>query len=207
MTSDETRINAEKSLALAKALFPNEEWISTETNIWVAKSRLSQREIESKKWDKEMSQARILTMRGSVAYFLPEVEVKGEKYKRCADLVLDGEIVEMKTISGTRETLGGKFRLGYKQGASLLNHCAGNLLSDNFPKSHSVYVRLLSNIPINSVKAKIAGVLNYHHDKGVFICYFEKIGELHTWTYDELRNLIGKKKSPDFTEVKPGSGK
>ena len=158
-----------------------------------------------------MSQARILTIKGSVAYFLPEVEVKGEKYKRCADLVLDGEIVEMKTISGTRETLGGKFRLGYKQGASLLKYCAGNFvakgaLSDDFPKSHSIYIRLLSNIPINSVKAKIAGVLNYHHDKGVFICYFEKIGELHTWTYDELRNLIGKK-IPRLYKSKTGFGK
>jgi len=30
----------EKSLALASALFSNEEWIPTEANIWVAKSRL-----------------------------------------------------------------------------------------------------------------------------------------------------------------------
>jgi hypothetical protein len=34
------RMNAEKSLALASALFPHEEWITKETNIWVVKSRL-----------------------------------------------------------------------------------------------------------------------------------------------------------------------
>jgi hypothetical protein len=30
----------QKSLALASALFPHEEWIPTEANIWVAKSPL-----------------------------------------------------------------------------------------------------------------------------------------------------------------------
>jgi hypothetical protein len=49
----------------------------------------------------------------------------------------------------------------------------------------------MSDIPINSVRAKIAGVLKYHYDEGSFICYFEKTRELHTWTYEELRNLIG----------------
>ena len=184
-----TSQNAEKSLGLAKALFPHEEWIPTETNIWVAKSRLSQEQKEPEKWQKEMAQVRILTSRGSIAYFLPELELKNEKHKRCPDLILNGEIVEMKTISGTRATLGGKFRLGYKQGASLLHSWT---FPAHFPQRHSVFIRLMSDIPVNSVKAKIAGVLKYHHDEGDFICYFEKTSELHTWTYEELRNLIGR---------------
>jgi hypothetical protein len=71
------RINAEKSLALASALFPGEEWVLKEPNIWVAKSSLSEEYKEREKWEREMSQVRILTIRGSVAYFLPEVETKG----------------------------------------------------------------------------------------------------------------------------------
>jgi hypothetical protein len=35
-------LNAKKSLALASALFPGEEWLLKEANIWVAKSRLRQ---------------------------------------------------------------------------------------------------------------------------------------------------------------------
>ena len=187
--SDIVRKNAEKSLALAMALFPSEEWVPTETNIWFAKSRLPQEYREPQKWEREMSQVRILTKKGSVAYFLPEMEIKGEKYRRCADLVLDGEVMEMKTISGTRETLGGKFRLGYNQGASLFKYCT---IPNTFSKNHSVYIRLLSNIPVNSVKAKIAGVLKYRHDRGSFICYFENTSELYTWTYEELRSIIGR---------------
>ena len=180
-----TRQNTEKSIALARTLFPHEEWIPTETNIWVAKSRLSQKQREPEKWEKEMAQVRILTSRGSVAYFLPDRYIKGEIGSKSADLVLDGEVLEMKTISGSRTTLGGKFKYGYKQGALLLKN-------GETAKKHSVFIRLLSDIPINSVKAQIAGVLKYRYDAGKFICFFETIGELHTWTYDELRSIIGR---------------
>ena len=174
----------DSSLEISKALFPDEEWIPTEKNIWVATSRLSQSKRELDKWEKELYQVRILTNRGSVAFFLPDKYRKGETGSKTADLILDGEVLEMKTISGGRETLGGKFRYGYKQGAILLQNC-------EITKKHSVFVRLLSDIPIQSVKAKIAGVLKNRYDEGRFICFFERINELHTWTYDELRSIIG----------------
>jgi hypothetical protein len=184
--SGQHRLNIEKSLALASALFPFEEWIPIENNIWVAKSRLIQQKREPKKWEREMSQIRILTGRGSVAYFLPELEIKGETGKRCADLVLDGEIMEIKTVSGTRATLGGEFRLAYKQGAALM---AGKA---ELPE-HSVFIRLKTDLSLISVMSKIAGELKGRSDKGRFICYFEKRKDLHSWTYDELRAIIGKK--------------
>jgi len=174
---------AEKTHILAKALFPDEEWILTEPNIFVAKSRLSQKQREPKKWAKEISQVRILTSRGSIAYFLPESIIQGEGNKT-ADLVLDGEVVEMKTISGGRATLGGKFKKGYKQGAILLKGCS-------ITKSHSVFIRLLTDLTVGSVKAQIAGILKNRYDEGKFICYFEKTGKIHTWTFNELRAIIG----------------
>jgi hypothetical protein len=185
MTTEQQRLK-EKSLALAMALFPHEKWIPTEANIWVAKSRLVEEYREPEKWEREMSQVRILTGRGSVAYFLPELEIKGESGKRCADLVLDGEILEIKTVTGSRVTLGGEFRLAYKQGASLLADKAG-------AKVHSVFIRLKTDLPLMSVMSKIAGELKNRIDKGHFVCYFEKIGELFSWTYEELRAIIGKK--------------
>jgi hypothetical protein len=42
---------------------------------------------------REMAQVRILTDRGSVAYFLPESEKKGEPNKRYPDMVLDGTVL------------------------------------------------------------------------------------------------------------------
>jgi hypothetical protein len=186
MTPEQHRLNAEKSLSLASALFPQEEWIPKEANIWVAKSRLVEEYREPDKWEREMSQARILTGRGSVAYFLPEQEIKGESGRRCADLVLDGEIVEMKTVSGTRVTLGGEFRLAYKQGASLLGGKA-------IVTEHSVFIRLKTDLSLISVMSKIAGELKERPGRGPFSCYFEASGEIHSWTYEELRSIIGKK--------------
>jgi hypothetical protein len=175
--------NAEKSLALASALFPDEEWVFKEPNIWVAKSRLPEEYREPDKWEREMSQVRILTGRGSMAYFLPEKKNEG-KGKIYADTVIDGEVTELKTVSGSRATLGTDFRQGYKQGAALVKGRTDT-------EKHSVYIRLLSHLEIDSVRAKIAGELKNRSGKGRFICYFEHTGKLHTWSYDELRLIIG----------------
>jgi hypothetical protein len=177
--------NAEKSLVLASALFPGEEWVWKEAGIWVAKSRLPEEYREQDKWEREMSQVRILTSRGSVAYFLPEKKAEGEAGLRCADTVIDGEIVELKTVSGTRATLSKDFKKGYKQGASL----AKNRERDG----HSVFIRLFSDLPVESVRAKAAGELKERPDNGSLICYFENTGTLYRWTYSELRSMIGKK--------------
>jgi hypothetical protein len=121
-----------------------------------------------------------------VAYFLPEKITEGKAGLRCADTVIDGEIMELKTVTGTRATLSKDFKKGYKQGASLVK-------DHTEIKSHSVFVRLFSELPVESVKAKIAGELKERKDEGAFICFFEKTGELHTWTYEELRSIIGQK--------------
>ena len=67
-----TQLNTEKSLALASTLFPLEEWIAHGEGIFVAKSRLAGGHKEQAKLYREIADVRILTGRGSVAYFLPE---------------------------------------------------------------------------------------------------------------------------------------
>jgi hypothetical protein len=132
-----------------------------------------------------MSQVKILTGRGSIAYFLPEKKNEG-KGKVYVDTVIDGVIVELKTVSGNRNTLGTAFKQGFKQGTTSVQ---------DYPdiRTHSVFIRLLSDFTIGSVKAKIAGELKNRTDEGNFICYFEKTGELYTWSYGELRSIIGVK--------------
>jgi hypothetical protein len=177
-------LNAQKSFAKVKNLYPDEKWINTEPYIYVAKSRIIEKYREWYKWEKEMSQARILTSRGSIVYFLPEK--KEEKGKTYVDAIIDGEIVELKTVTGNRNTLGAAFKQGYKQGAALIKEHPEI-------KTHSVFIRLMSNHTIGSVKAKIAGELKNRSENGSFICYFEQTGELRKWTYGELKMLIGSK--------------
>jgi hypothetical protein len=180
-------LNAEKSFALASALFPGEEWVLKESNIWVAKSRIKDSPWERAKLAWEMEHIRILVQRGGTVYFLPEVENTGAPGLLSADTVINGEIVEIKAVTGSRATLGHEFRKGYKQGASLVKQRPEI-------RRHSVFIRLFSDLPLASVKAKIAGELKDRPDSGTFFCYFEILGELHAWPYEELRAIIRTKK-------------
>ena len=181
----------EKSLFLASALFPFEKWIPHGAGIFVAESRLSGSHKEQAKSYREISDVRILTGRGSVAYFLPERidEWKAAKddglHSMHADTVIDGVVVEIKTVSGNRATLGKSFRRGFKQGHSLFK-------KHGISADHSVFLRIFTPFSIESVRAKIAGELTNFTDKGCCICYFEAAEELYFWTYEELRAIVGK---------------
>jgi len=186
-----TRSNAEKSFTLASVLFPLEEWIPHGEGIFVAKSRLTGSHKEQAKLYREIADVRILTGHGSVAYFLPE-QFDGEEIQRDkephsmhADTVIDGVVVEIKTVSGNRATLGKSFRRGHKQGRSLLR-------KHGITAEHSVFLRVFTPLNVDSVRAKIAGELKNSTDKGCCICYLEAVEELYFWTYDELRAIINK---------------
>ena len=185
-TPDQLRLNIEKSHAIASAMFPNEEWIPHGKGIFIAKSRLSGSHKELSKLYREIADVRILTGRGSTAYFLPEQSDGKNKDKKRADMVMDGAIVELKTVSGNRTTLGKSFKRGYKQGLSMI---------ETYPEiktEHDVFLRLYTPFTVESVRAKIAGELKGTYDKGRCICYFEASEELYFWTYDELREIVGK---------------
>jgi hypothetical protein len=177
--------NAARTRQLAIALNPDEEWISHGSNIYVAKSRLNGGHKEQAKLYREISDVRILTERGSIAYFLPEHPIGVAISRRYADAVIDGAIVELKTISGNRTTLGKSFKKGYKQGLSLLK------AHPEIQVEHNVFLRLYTPFTIESVRAKIAGEIKNTTDKGCCICYFEATGEFYSWPYDELRAIAG----------------
>jgi len=182
--------NNEKSFTLASALFPQEEWILREPGIWVGKSRIGNTPKERAKLAWEIEQIRVFINPESVVYFLPEPEDSTLPGVLSADTIINGEIIEIKAVTGTRVTLGTEFRKGYKQGVYLCERLK-SLIAPQL-KSHSVFIRLFSDISVGSVKAKIAGELKERTNKGRFICYFETLGKLFSWTYDELRGIINK---------------
>jgi hypothetical protein len=68
------------------------------------------------------------------------------------------------------------------------------LLPANYPsQGHSVFIHLISDLKLEAVKAKIAGELKNRIDEGSFICFFDNSGELRSWTYAELRAIIGRR--------------
>ena len=98
---------------------------------------------------------------------------------------MDGLIVELKTISGNRTTLGKSFKKGYKQGLSMLE------ANPEIKAEHAVFLKLYTPFTVESVRAKIAGEIKGTSGKGQCICYFEATEELFYWTYDELRAIVG----------------
>jgi hypothetical protein len=67
--SGSIRENTEKSLRLVAKLFPEETWVYKAPNIYIAQSRLIEEQREKDKWEREMSQVRILTGRGRRGLF------------------------------------------------------------------------------------------------------------------------------------------
>ena len=108
----EQRLNAEKSLALAVVLFPHEEWIPHGRGIFVAKSRLAGGHKEQAKLYREIADVRILTGRGSVAYFLSErfdcEEIAKDEmiHNMYADTVIDGVVVSVISKQRKNSTIG-----------------------------------------------------------------------------------------------------
>jgi hypothetical protein len=170
---------------LAAALFPAEKWIQLEPGIYAAKSRLGGSHKEQAKLYREISDVRILTARGSVVYFLPEQANTEEIGKKYPDTIIDGAVVELKTISGNRTTLGKSFKRGYKQGFSLL------AAHPELSTEHDVFLRLYTPFTIESIRAKLAGELKNTTSQGRCICFFEATKELYSWSYAELRAIIG----------------
>jgi hypothetical protein len=89
------------------------------------------------------------------------------------------------TISGNRTTLGKSFKKGYKQGLFLLE------THPEITAEHAVFLRLYTPFSVESVKAKIAGELKNTTDSGTCICFFEAMDALYSWSFDELRSVIG----------------
>ncbi len=185
MTTQRVLFKTKKSLVLASSLFPYEEWISHGNGIFIAKSRLTKGHQEHAKLYREIDDVRILIERGSVVYFLPEQSNGKEIGKKYADTVIDGVIVELKSVSGNRTTLGKAFKRGYKQGLSVLK------VHPDINAEHDVFLRICTPFTVESVRAKLAGELKNTTDKGRCICYFETNKKLYFWTYDELRAITG----------------
>jgi hypothetical protein len=95
--------NAKNQRAQEKAvsLYPNEIWLKIEEQIFIAQNRQSRNETQQQILDKELVQARILTGFGSTVYLLPEVIDPAHLGIKYPDAVVDGFVMEFKTITGS----------------------------------------------------------------------------------------------------------
>jgi hypothetical protein len=171
--SSKQQDNAEKARQTAIDLYPYEKWEPLEKGIFIAKSRMPRSAEQINVLEKELRQARILVLRGSTVYLLPETPQPGEKNIKYPDAVVDGNIMEFKTITGGIRQVEER----YKEARA---------------KTTSVFIKIDAPLTRHDITRKLSGYINRKgYSGGTILAYFTQSGEFHQWSEEEL----GQKKS------------
>jgi len=157
--------NAEKA---AKELYPYEKWETLENGIFIAKSRMPRSAEQINVLEKELRQARILVKRGSTVYLLPEMPHSGEKHIKYPDAVVDGHIMEFKTITGSIRQVEER----YKEARA---------------KTSYVFLKIDAHLTRHDVTRKLSGYIKRKgYSGGIILAYFTQSGEFYQWNEAEL---------------------
>ena len=165
--------NAQKAKEAADGLYPHEKWEVLEAGIYIAKSRMPRSAEQINILEKELRQARILAERGSTIYLLPETANPNEKHVKHPDAVVDGYVMEFKTITGSIRQVEER----YKEARA---------------KTGYVFLKIDAHLTRHDVTRKLSGYIKRKgYSGGVIFAYFTGNGEFYCWNEAEL----GQKKS------------
>ena len=168
--------NAQKAKEVAEGLHPREKWEVLEARIYIAKSRMPRSAEQIKVLEKELRQARILAERGSTIYLLPETTNPNKKHVKHPDAVVDGYVMEFKTITGSIRQVEER----YKEARD---------------KTEYVFLKIDAPLTRHDVTRKLSGYIERKgYSGGVVFAYFTQSGEFYRWNETEF----GQKKSGSF---------
>ena len=163
------KINAEKEALTAKGLYPHEKWEFLENGIFIAKSRMPRSAEQINILEKELEQARILVNHGSTVYLLPEADHPKIKKKKYPDAVVDGFIMEFKTVSGNERKIKGKYKEARK-------------------KADNVFLQIDSPFSQRTVVSKLLGTIRGKgYETGLIWVYFSQSGKMAYWSVKDLK--------------------
>ena len=161
--------NAEKTELVAKGLYPHEKWELLENGIYIAKSRMPRSADQINVLDKELRQARILVERGNIVYLLPEVDQPRIKNKKYPDAVVDGLIMEFKTVFGNER----KIKEKYKEGRD---------------KAENVFLYIEPPFSQRIVASKLSGTIRGKgYETSLIWVYFSHSGKMAYWSVKDLK--------------------
>jgi hypothetical protein len=161
-------INAEKARQKAASLYPNEKWEFLEQGIYIPKSRMPRSAEQINTLEKELRQARILVNRGNTVYLLPENPNPAIKKVKYPDAVVDGCIMEFKTIIGSIRQVEAR----YKEARA---------------KANLIFILIDTDITKHDFARKLSGYIKMKgYTDGVIFAYFAQTDEFHKWTEKEL---------------------
>jgi len=158
--------NAQNTQKLAFRLFPNEQWIGIDQHIFMAASRAPRSGRQSEILDQELAQARILTTLGHTIYLLPEF---GPRKTKHPDAIVDGIIMEFKTVSGNER----KIKEKYKEARE---------------KAENVFLQIDPPFSHRTVASKLSGsIRGKGYKSGLIWIYFKHTKKMVYWTVEGLK--------------------
>jgi hypothetical protein len=169
--ADGNSVSARFAKAREKAvrLFPLETWREMEERIFIACGREPLNKNQQQVLEKELVQARILTAHRSTVYLLPEITDPARDGVKHPDAVVDGYLMEFKTITGGINQIGHRFRESRK-------------------KADHVFFKIDSLLSKEEVIKTLEGVILQKdwHD-GQIVAYFTETARLYFWNVSDLR--------------------
>jgi len=158
--------NAQNAQKLAFNLFPNEKWISINQHIFMAASRAPRSDRQSEILNQELAQSRILATLGHAVYLLPEF---GPRKTKHPDAIVDGIIMEFKTVSGNARKIKEKYKEAREKAQNVF-------LQIDPPFSHRIVASKLSG----SIRGK-------GYKSGLIWVYFKQTEKMVYWTVEGLK--------------------
>jgi hypothetical protein len=159
---------AQRTRELAAILYPLETWLQLEERIFTAASRQPRSKNQELVLKKELVQARILTAQGSTVYLLPEVVDPANIGIKYPDAVVDGYVMEFKTITGNVREIERRFK-------------------ESREKADRVFFKIDAPLTHHEVTRKLSGIITRKaYCGGVIIAYFTETAELCYWNVDDL---------------------
>jgi hypothetical protein len=159
---------AQRTRERAEAFYPLEAWQEIETHIFIAASRQPRSNNQERVLDKELIQARILTARGSTVYLLPEVVDPANIGIKYPDAIVDGYVMEFKTITGSVREIERRFK-------------------ESREKAERVFFKINAPLTRHEVTRKLSGIITRKaYCDGVVIAYFTETAEFCYWNVDDL---------------------
>jgi hypothetical protein len=153
----------------AVRLFPLETWREIEERIFIAAGREPRVKNQQQVLEKELAQARILTAHGSAVYLLPEITDPARDGVKHPDAVVDGYLMEFKTITGSINQIGHRFR-------------------DARKKADQVFLKIDSALSPDDVRRTLAHIVTQSgYTNGLIIVYFNETGHIQYWDIQDLR--------------------
>jgi hypothetical protein len=167
--STEQTEKTHKAREKAIKLYPQETWRQIEERIFIASSREPKGKQQKHILEKELVQARMLTAYGSTVYLLPEIVDPANLGVKHPDAVVDGFLMEFKTISGSINQVEHRFQESRK-------------------KADRVFFNIQSPLTQEAVLRKLIDkVRKKHYQGGMVIAHFNETDKTYFWDIDRLQ--------------------